>query len=164
MKNVTDAEFEKAYKNQDNKNIIKAATKKYSSRLSQDAQKTCGLHGLWRCIKNHDDKYGRKFTTSLFIHVDWECKREIGALSRKPLSFLGEFDNEIAFTPASGEISDILETLSEKQRQIIHQRFYENRTLEEIGKKQGYSKEAARQNINKILSKLRETSDEDFGV
>jgi len=46
----------------------------------------------------------------------------------------------------------------------MYQRFYENRTLEEIGKKQGYSKEAARQNINKILSKLRETSDEDFGV
>ena len=164
MREVTNEEFETAYGNQDNKNIIKAATKKYSSKLSKAAQKTCGLHGLWRCIQNHADKYGRKFTTSLFIHVDWECKRELGILSRKPLSFLGECDNEIASPPPSGEISDILEPLSDKQKEIMYQRFYENRTLEEIGKKQGYSKEAARQNINKILSKLRETTGEDFGV
>ena len=41
-------------------------------------------------------------------------------------------------------------------------------TLEEIGKKQGYSKEAARQNINKIIEKLRmlisEERDAFFGV
>lgn len=164
MKQVTNEEFEKAYNNQDNKNIIKAATKKYSNRLSQDAQKTCGMHGLWRCIQNHDDKYGRKFTTSLFIHVDWECKRELGLLKRRPLSFLGEYDDDVPSPPASGNCMEILDALPEKQKEIMYQRFYENRTLEEIGKKQGYSKEAARQNINKILSKLRETSEEDFGV
>tara|TARA_R110000824_G_scaffold268532_3_gene457163 strand:+ start:285 stop:779 length:495 start_codon:yes stop_codon:yes gene_type:complete len=164
LKKVTDEEFEKAYSNQDNKNIIKAAAKKYSSKLSKDAQKTCGMHGLWRCIQNHDDKYGRKFTTSLFIHVDWECKRELGILTRKPLSFLGEHDEEIPSPAISGEALDILDTLTEKQKEIMYQRFYENRTLEEIGKKQGYSKEAARQNINKILSKLRETTGKDFGV
>jgi len=164
LKPVSNEEFEKAYSNQDNKNIIKTVTKKYASKLSKELQESCGMHGLWRCIQNHDDSYGRKFTTSLFIHVDWECKRELGILSRKPISFLGESDNDIAEAPPSGQVSDILEPLSEKQKEIMYQRFYENRTLEEIGKKQGYSKEAARQNINKILSKLRETSDEDFGV
>ena len=47
---------------------------------------------------------------------------------------------------------------------MMYQRFYENRTLEEIGEGQGYSKEAARQNINKIISRLRENISEDFGV
>lgn len=164
MKQVSNKEFEKAYKNQDNRNIIKSATKKYFNKLSQDSQISCGMQGLWRCIQNHDDSYGRKFTTSLYLHVDWECKRELGILNRKPLSFLGECDNDIPSPPIIGDMSEILEHLPEKQREIMYQRFYENRTLEEIGKKQGYSKEAARQNINKILSKLRETSSEDFGV
>ena len=164
MKYITNEEFEKAYNNQDNKNIIKAATKKYSSRLSQDAQKTCGMHGLWRCIQNHDDKYGRKFTTSLFLHVDWECKRELGILNRRPLAFLGEHDGEIPAPAISGYGLEILDALTDKQREIMHQRFYENRTLEEIGNRQGYSKEAARQNINKIIAKLKENASEDFGV
>lgn len=164
MKNVSNEEFEKEYNNQDNRNIIKTVTKKYAKQLSKDSQKSCGLHGLWRCIQNHDEKYGRKFTTSLFIHVDWECKRELGLLIKKPLFCLGEADVDIQCLSASGDFSEILDPLSDKQKEIMHQRFYENRTLEEIGKKQGYSKEAARQNINKIIAKLREISMDDFGV
>ena len=164
MKEVSNDQFEKEYSKQDNKNIINAVTKKYSGQLSQDSQKRCGMHALWRCIQNHDDSYGRKFTTSLFIHVDWECKREISSLNKKPVSLLGECDDEIVSPEPSGQIPEILDSLPDNQKEIIYQRFYENRTLEEIGQKQGYSKEAARQNINKILSKLRETTGEDFGV
>ena len=161
---VTDEEFEIAYENQDNKNIIKAVTKKYANKLSKDSQKTCGMYGLWRCIQNHDDKYGRKFTTSLFIHVDWECKRELASMNKKNMSLLGEQDNDIPSPASSGDFSDMLEVLTDNQKDIIRQRFYENRTLEEIGNNQGYSKEAARQNINKIILKLRENSPKDFGV
>ena len=164
MKHVTDEEFETAYNNQDNKNIIKAVTKKYSGRLSEDIQTSCGLHGLWRCIQSHDDSYGRKFTTSLFIHVDWECKRELTSLNKKKTGCLGDLDEDVACPTSSVPRSEILDSLPEKQKEIMYQRFYENRTLEEIGKKQGYSKEAARQNINKIIAKLREISMDDFGV
>ena len=164
MKYVTDEEFETAYNNQDNKNIIKAVTKKYSKILSKDDQTSCGMHGLWRCIQNHDDKYGRKFTTSLFIHVEWECRRHLSASKKNKISFLGEMDSEIASSITGNEALEILDTLPENQKDIIYQRFYENRTLEEIGKSQGYSKEAARQNINKIICKLRESCRETFGV
>lgn len=165
---ITDEEFEKAYQNKDNIKIIKAVTKKYSGQLSEDAQKTCGLHGLWRCIQNHDNSYGRKFTTSLFMHVEWECKRELFSQKKKPLTFLGESDCQIENRHKKEGVSEILDCLTDKQKNIIYQRFYENMTLEEIGKKQGYSKEAARQNINKIIEKLRmlisEERDAFFGV
>tara|TARA_Y100001938_G_scaffold150868_1_gene243979 strand:+ start:3406 stop:3900 length:495 start_codon:yes stop_codon:yes gene_type:complete len=164
LKHVTNEEFEKEYNNQDNRNIIKAVTKKYSKSLSKDDQKSCGMHGLWRCIQNHDDSYGRKFTTSLFIHVEWECRRHLSSSKKNKVSFLGEMDSEIVSSIGDKDILDILETLPENQKDIIYQRFYENRTLEEIGKSQGYSKEAARQNINKIISKLRESCRETFGV
>ena len=161
---ITDEEFEEALRNKDNIRIIKSVTKKYSGQLSEDTQKSCGLHGLWRCIKNHDDSYGRKFTTSLFMHVDWECKRELCAQNRKPLLSLGESDGQIESPPPNKDVSEILDSLTENQKKIMHQRFFENKTLEEIGKSEGYSKEAARQNINKIILKLRENMSEDFGV
>ncbi len=164
MRQVTDEEFEKAYSNQDNRNIIEAVTKKYANKLSKDTQKSCGMYGLWRCIQNHDDKYGRKFTTSLFIHVDWECKRELSSMKKKSLSSLGDQDETIPSPSSSGDLSEMIESLPDNQKEIIKQRFCENRTLEEIGNNQGYSKEAARQNINKILSKLRDSCPKDFGV
>ena len=164
MRKVTDEEFEKAYSNQDNRNIIETVTKKYAKTLSKDTQKSCGMYGLWRCIQNHDDKYGRKFTTSLFIHVDWECKRELSSMNKKALSSLGDQDENIPSPSSSGDLSEMIESLPDNQKDIIKQRFCENRTLEEIGNNQGYSKEAARQNINKILSKLRDTCPNDFGV
>ena len=68
---------------------------------------------------------------------------------------LGEQAENIEATIESSDIPEILEFLSEKQKNIVIQRFYENRTLEEIGQSQGYSKEAARQNINKIIKKLQ---------
>lgn len=155
MRTVTDQQFETAYKNQDNKNIIRSVTNGYSGQLSKDEQGVCGMYGLWRCLQNHDERYGRKFTTSLFIHVDWECKRELSRINKKRMTPLGEQAENIEATIESSDIPEILEFLSEKQKNIVIQRFYENRTLEEIGQSQGYSKEAARQNINKIIKKLQ---------
>ena len=109
MKEITDDDFEAAYNDKHNKSIIKAATKKYSSILSEDIQASCGMHGLWRCMQNHDPSYGRKFTTSLYIHVDWECKRELSRYKKNSVSFLGEMDKEVSHTPASGEFFEIIE-------------------------------------------------------
>jgi RNA polymerase sigma factor (sigma-70 family) len=56
--------------------------------------------------------------------------------------------------------------LPPKQREIIYLRFYENYTLSEIGQKQGYTKESARQNVNKSISHLKELCKQEdfFGV
>ncbi len=158
MKEITNDDFEAAYKDKHNKSIIRAATKKYSSVLSDDIQASCGMHGLWRCMQNHDPSYGRKFTTSLYIHVDWECKRELSRHKKNSVSFLGEMDKEVSHTPASGEFFEIIECLPENQKEIVFERFYENKTLEEIGKSQGYTKEAARQNINKAINNLKKNA------
>ena len=68
---------------------------------------------------------------------------------------LGEQVKDIESRNEDAGMPEILEFLPENQKNIVIQRFYENRTLEEIGKSQGYSKEAARQNINKIIQKLK---------
>ena len=155
MKKVSNEEFELKYKNKDNANIIRAVTKKYSNALSQDERKTCGMYGLWKCIQGHDPKYGRKFTTSLFMHVEWECRRELSKKKRSKISLLGELDEQVPCDKTFSGGLEIFECLNEKQASMIYQRFYQNMTLEEIGRLQGFSKEAARQNINKILKHIK---------
>jgi len=156
LRKVTNEEFEKAYSDQNNKNVIKSVTKKYYNKLSPEIQTSCGLHGLWKCIQNHDEKYGRKFTTSLFMHVGWECKREISFMNKKPIILMGDHDCDLSKEYFEMDFPEILEILNEKQKKIIYQRYYESKTLQEIGKENGYTKEAARQNINKTIGVLRD--------
>lgn len=58
----------------------------------------------------------------------------------------------------SNSISEILNSniLTEKQKDQIKQYYFEDKTLLEIGKQYGVSREAIRQNIQKGLSKIRE--------
>jgi RNA polymerase sigma factor (sigma-70 family) len=58
----------------------------------------------------------------------------------------------------SNSINEILNSniLSDKQKDQIKEYYFEDKTLLEIGKKYGVSREAIRQNIQKGLSKIRE--------
>lgn len=58
----------------------------------------------------------------------------------------------------SQEINMILssELISEKQREQIKEYYFDDKTLSEIGKKFGVTREAVRQNIQKGLSKIRQ--------
>jgi RNA polymerase sigma factor (sigma-70 family) len=163
MKHVTDEEFNIAYKDHNNTNIIHKVCSKYRKSLSIDILESCGMVGLWKCLGTHDhDKFpNRPFTSSLYVAVDWECKRELGKQVKKPLILMGEVNTEQYYHV--DDMLELLEMLPDHQRQVVYQRFYEGCTLSEIGKIHGYSKEAARQNVNKGVARLRRFCEE-FGV
>lgn len=52
----------------------------------------------------------------------------------------------------------LLECLKEEEKEIIIMRFFENLTLEQIGKKKGLTRERIRQKENKILRKIKKLS------
>jgi RNA polymerase sigma factor (sigma-70 family) len=58
----------------------------------------------------------------------------------------------------SNTIKQILDSsiITDKQRDQIRQYYYEDKTLSEIGKQYGVTREAIRQNIQKALSKIKE--------
>ncbi len=158
---VTDNEFEIAYKNRDNRKVIDSVTGKYCKVIDRDDLQSAGMMALWRCLGYHDDSYNQKFTTSLWRFTDWECKRVLRSKKNKPQSMqLSAIDIDVAETNELSEdskfVRECVQLLPPTEKHILEMYYYENRTMEEIGKLNGYSKEAARQKINKSLKKLEE--------
>lgn len=111
-----------------------------------------------------------------------EKVREILKVSREPVSLetpigeeedsqLGDFiEDQEAIIPANAasfallqdQLRDVLDTLSERERKVIELRFGllngHPRTLEEVGKEFGVTRERIRQIESKTLSKLRHPS------
>ena len=82
-KDISDIEFQQAFGDKNNVNIIKKVTLRYSKVIQEDDLISCGIHALWRALRSHDAKYGQKFTTSLYRFCEWECKRELRKKNNK---------------------------------------------------------------------------------
>jgi len=165
-KTVTDADFDRYYSDVNNRNIIFSVCSRFSNTLSTDILESCGMVGLWKCIKSHDSSYNRKFTSSLYTFVKWECLRELNNHKRQSFFIQTSDPVEAGFEEKSDEILEYVEMLPLEQQVVIQLKFYENCTLDEIGTKRGYTKEAARQYVNKGVARLGElcSSSYAFGV
>jgi len=131
---------------------------------------TCGLFGLWRALQYHQDGRGQKFTTSLYRFVDWECKKElkkkqVKAGGRKVRSLdaddgkktfkIDVEDKSIAPAEEAKHLRECLRLLPKSESQLVDMYYFREMTLEQIGRQYGYTKEAARQKLNKAVEKLR---------
>lgn len=154
---VTNEEFEQAYTNKDNRLIIRSVTSMFANVIPEDELVSCGLNALWRCLSQHQSSYGQKFTTSLWRFTNWECLRELKNIQRTKKSL--NIDNiNVSTKQVSENLSHLRECmtlLSESNKQLIQEYYLDKRTMEEIGKLHGYSKEAARQKINRAVIELR---------
>jgi len=162
----------------DNRNVIKGVLRKYGKQLAKDDLHTCGLNALWRTLQYHQDKYNQKFTTSLHRFTDWECKRELrkkrGGRGRvKPvevpyadmLNIAARDNSNSSFRiggcdPADDDLRHVTECIDllddDLQREVIRAYYFEHLTMEQIGKRNGYSKETARKNLRAAVDALRE--------
>lgn len=156
---VSDEEYREAYYDQENLNILHKVANKYRGQLEEDQSQECIDRSLWRALQYHDNDHpsGQRFTTSLFQFASWEFNRELA--KKKPQEFSSP---DLSFMP-SGEapfacidLADSLEKLAPDQKNIIHLRYYDNKTLAEIAADHGYSKETARQRLKKAEASLRE--------
>jgi len=167
-KTITNEEFELAYKNSDNIKLINSVTRKYSKQIDYDDLIDCGLQALWNCLKKHEP--GRqKFTSSLYKFVNWECLRKLEEKKRniKTVSMVNlneDYDEsqskyEKAKNDVKKEILDYLELLNNDDREILIDYYYNGMTMEEIGHKNGFSKQTAKNKIKKALTLLRKKYD-----
>lgn len=155
-KAVSELEFNTAYANSDNKNIIHSVLRKYVYSLDKDTLKSCGLKALLRCLESHSDEYKTKFTSSLYKFTVWECERERTAIQRRRIKPVELFDIPVDGAVEGSIFEDLQDVLPEEHASIVKMKFVEDRTLEEIGKHFGYTKEAARQKLKTALKTLKE--------
>jgi len=171
---ISNDEFHRAYygtpgdeesqqKASDNRNIIGAVLKKYHGVIPADELELCGMNALWRALQYHREGYGQKFTTSLHMFTDWECKGELRRYrrQRKEYSLFDQHTNlyTVIQDRESDDLDYVLECLellpNEWMKKVIQQYFFDGMTLEAIGRANGYGKEAARQKIKRALTHLR---------
>ncbi len=145
-------------KQKDNRNVIRKVISKYNGLLTEEELNDCGLNALWRCLSYHEEGKGKKFTSSLWTFTHWECCRQLKKKSSDGIKAIPITDIDITqpFNEETQHIKECLELLPSEYKSLLTQYFYDNRTMEEIGNLRGYSKEAARQKINKALRKLSE--------
>ena len=71
---------------------------------------------------------------------------------------MSDIEKDIPSKEDDNFFMEAVDGLTQNQKDIIYKRFLENQTLKEIGEEYGYTKESARQNINKVLSKIKSMS------
>lgn len=158
---VTDADFELAYKNTDNKKIIYSVCKRFSGCLNHDALLGCGHRGLWKCLRSHDSSYNRKFTTSLYQFVLWECQQEIKQEStynrHSPIEDCVEESTDLPLDLHNNvlDIEKYIRLLPANYQNVLRQRFFSNLSLDEMAKIHSCSKQCVSASLKRALNKLK---------
>lgn len=167
LKPVSNEQLRVAQANSDNRNIIKKVLQQFAGLIHSDDLERCGLHGLWRTLQNHDDRFGQKFTTSLTRFVRWECLRELRQQrsSRKNFLPIGESCDDYAENKSHQEemvhVRECMQFLSKEHRRLLEEYYLEQWTMEEIGALHNMSKETVRQKLEAAIRRLRELSTEE---
>jgi len=147
----------------DNHLTMRKVANRYKNILDKDEIYWCMLEAMRRCIKHHEAGRGNKFTTSLWTFIRWECQREVAKklkqLEHQPMSINEHKHFDIMAPEENMNISHIQECITllpEPSKELIQEYYFDKYTMEEIGARHNYTKEAARQKVKKAVNQLRE--------
>lgn len=149
------------------KNIAYKAANKYRRRLSPCEIKTAKYIGVWKALENFKSDKGMALSSYIFLRVKWECLRIINDNTGKiPIDHNKSFNidtttfNIIDDIPSNQDnkaiVKELMDSLSEKDRKLIDEYYFQNKDTVELGKEYGITAEGVRLRLLKILSKLRE--------
>lgn len=146
---VSDEQYRNAYDNPNNKRIIRSVCSKFRGVIPEDVLSSCGLFALWMCLENHDHRRKRKFTSSLYTIVTMYCRRE---LKRKHEIMI---PNPSSMTEEEKiDLRDAVDNLPEKVRLVVLGRFFENKSVAEMAKEMGYTRQYIKQLLDKGIAEL----------
>ena len=148
MDNI-DLQFEEKWNSQDIQNIMNKVTNRYKRNVDHDDIESIKMNTLWSCIKKYDADKGTKFTSYLYQQLSYAMKNEV---KKKRAEFNVDNVEKIdSGTLLKMEVMDVITGLEEQDLEIIHQRFFHNMTMKEIGKINGYSRETARRRLKNAV-------------
>jgi len=149
MDNI-DKQFEEKWNCTDIQNIMNKISNRYRNNVDLDDIESIKMNTLWACIKKYDPARGTKFTSYLYQQFSYAMKNKV---KKKRWEFNTDIIEKADVKEQSKmEIMDIITGLDEEDSQILTQRFYDNMTMKEIGRKNGYSRETARRRLKNAIN------------
>lgn len=159
-------DFENLRKNSEIQKIGYKAAGRFKKQLSKEEIDSCFLTALWKACENYNPDYDPKkiasFYTFLYKGVTFECmklckknntyKNNLNKIKNRNNSKIKSSYNEKFFSDFDAKDFG----LNDIESQILIERFWENKTLKEISKKNNVSPQAIRKRIAKILLKLKD--------
>jgi len=130
-------------------NIMNKVSNRYRRNIDSDEIESIKMNTLWKCIEKHDESKS-KFTSFLYSQLSFALKNKV---KKKKIEYncsnieKGDYKTEMFL-----EYTDIVSGLPEDVKEILRQRFYENLTMKEIGKINGYSRETARRRLKTAIN------------
>ncbi len=157
LREVSDQEYETAYKSPDNRKVINAVLKKYRKQLSYEDLRSFGMIGLLKTLQRHDSSFGQKFTSNLHKFVNWQCIDALRALnSGVKTTSICSFPN--LQDAVASDISQYIEGLEPLEQQIITMKICNRMSHKEIGAKlAGRGAQWSRSKFNNAIAKIRRT-------
>jgi RNA polymerase sigma factor (sigma-70 family) len=147
--------FEEKWNSSDIQNVMNKITNRYKRNVDVDDIESIKMSVLWSCVKKYDSSKGAKFTSYLYQQLSYAMKNQV---KKKRVEFNTEAIEKIdTNTSNSMEILDIVTGLSKEDSNILRQRFYQNMTMKEIGRSNGYSRETARRKLRNVLKFCKST-------
>jgi DNA-directed RNA polymerase specialized sigma24 family protein len=127
--------------------IMNAVGSRYRS-IDPDQLDSIKLNTLWECSKKYNPNRGTKFTSYLYQNLVFAFKNELKKNIR-------EFPTETIElnTPAQAtNTTDIFDGMPKEYANLLEQKYVYNMTMNEIGDKNGYSRETARRKVAKAVN------------
>ena len=144
-----DKTFEEYWDSSDIQNIMNKVANRYKNAVDFDDIESIKMQTLWRCMDKYDPDRGTKFTSYIYQQLSFAFKNKI---KKKRREFNVEsIENVDRKLQSKMEVKDILMGLDSEYTDIIHKRYYQNMTMMEIGKSNGYSRETARRRLKKAI-------------
>lgn len=154
MKNqVTNDMYNLALANEDNAKMMTSASKKYRGLLEAEDIKSCRMIGLWKALGEFDKNLGVKFTSFLYNVVRNECRKRLrqNAYQQKQQELLPSgFQQQ-----NSAQIEDFIECLEHPLDKIVHLRYVQDMTLQEIGAEIGMSKNCVKRKLQAAIKQMK---------
>jgi len=158
MNNVTNNEYETALRDVVNLKILNKVRKKYYRLIPQEELERCLLIALWNALRRFNPTKGRKFTSYLYISLEWECCKWITNDKKDAQDNNAQhLDSFVSYEKLEyDQFNDILSVLPKRLSKVIEQKILYNMTFKEIAKKNKYSHETARKRFLEGLGTLND--------
>lgn len=149
--------FDELLKNDEIKKISNNAANSFRGVLSSGEIDTCIMNALWKAQTTYDDSKNCKFFTYLHKGVVFECLSQKKSNSSNGYS-IDAYNNQSRIQDRYNEFNRI-DMQDEIKRcedpELIYDRFYMNKTIDEIAENRGVCNETIRLKLKKNLKKLK---------